>query len=49
MWVVEVNVKGRRFTHPMLSIEMPGADRLRVAARGAAHQLNRLRHHRLTL
>lgn len=41
MWVVEVNVRGRRFTHQVL-----GAERLRIAARGAAHQLNRLRQHR---
>lgn len=41
MWVVEVNVKGHRFTHQVL-----GTDRLRAVARGAAHQLNQLRHPR---
>ena len=49
MWVVEVNVKGRRFTHPMLGVELLGADRIREAARGAAHRLNRFRHHRPNL
>jgi len=43
MWVVEVNVKGHRFTHHVL-----GTERLRIAARGAAHQLTRLRQHRTT-
>ena len=41
MWVIEVNVKGHRFTHQVL-----GTARLRSAARGAADQLNRLRQHR---
>ncbi|MEZ0053351.1 hypothetical protein ABIA30_004380 [Mycobacterium sp. MAA66] len=41
MWVVELNVKGHRFTHQLL-----GAERLRAVARDAAHQLDRLRHHR---
>jgi len=44
MWVVEVNVKGHRFTHQIL-----GAQRLRNAARDAAEHLHRLRHHRTAL
>jgi hypothetical protein len=41
MWVIEINVRGHRFTHQML-----GTQRLRAAARGAADQLTRLRRHR---
>ena len=42
MWVVEVNVKGHRFTHQIL-----GARRLRDAAHHAADHLHRLRRPRI--
>jgi cell division protein ZapA (FtsZ GTPase activity inhibitor) len=39
MWVVEVNVKGRRFTHTVLGAN----ERLREAARGVQDRMTQLR------
>ncbi len=39
MWVVDVNVKGRRFTHTVLGAN----ERLREAARGMQDRMTRLR------
>ena len=48
MWVVEVNVTGRRFTHQVIGHQVLGTERLLAAARDAAHQLNRLIQRRST-
>ncbi len=39
MWVVEVNVKGHRFTHTVLGAN----ERLREAARGVQDRMTQLR------
>jgi hypothetical protein len=43
MWVVELNVKGHRFTHHVLGTEILANERLRAAARGMHHRMTQLR------